>query len=372
MNLLTPLGLLGLAGLIVLLIIYIIKPNYQNKVISSTFVWKLSLKYRKKKIPINKLRNILLIICQVLIISISAFILAQPFIPEQEESKTAEKILIIDVSASMLTSNAGETRIERAVDKALEYVKTTFEKEDQKISVIVASDEPYYLVQEVSSERASEVYEALNSLVDPSSEDRKFTYAEPDIDSAISLAEEITAFTPDVEVLLYTDTNYIDKGKVKVVDVSDAAEWNAAVLDVRATLVENWYTFEVDVATYGIDSDLRVFVDISGTNIGGETVSLDTVARCYNGNVTTLVFSNYDEEANKDNPNAVAPDEIVNIYSYESISVRIDESDSLSYDNIYYLYGGTRYNTTARAPTTSSAVRLWFSAINSMDAGIWR
>ena len=64
MSLLTPLGLLGLIGLIVLLIIYIIKPNYQNKVISSTFVWNLSLKYRKKKIPINKLRNILLIICR--------------------------------------------------------------------------------------------------------------------------------------------------------------------------------------------------------------------------------------------------------------------------------------------------------------------
>ena len=54
MSLLTPLGLLGLAGLIALLIIYIIKPNYQNKVISSTFVWNLSLRYRKKKIPINR------------------------------------------------------------------------------------------------------------------------------------------------------------------------------------------------------------------------------------------------------------------------------------------------------------------------------
>ena len=49
---LTPLGFLGLIGLIILLIIYIIKPNYQNKYISSTFVWKLSLKYRKKKMPL--------------------------------------------------------------------------------------------------------------------------------------------------------------------------------------------------------------------------------------------------------------------------------------------------------------------------------
>ncbi|MBQ9084286.1 MAG: BatA domain-containing protein, partial [Clostridia bacterium] len=69
MSWLTPLGFLGFIGLIILLIIYLIKPNYQNKYISSTFVWKLSLKYRKKRIPLSKLRNILLIICQVLIIT---------------------------------------------------------------------------------------------------------------------------------------------------------------------------------------------------------------------------------------------------------------------------------------------------------------
>ena len=51
MKLLAPLGLLGLIGIIILIIIYIIKPNYQSKFVSSTFVWKLSLKYKKKKIP---------------------------------------------------------------------------------------------------------------------------------------------------------------------------------------------------------------------------------------------------------------------------------------------------------------------------------
>ena len=39
MSWLTPLGFLGLIGLIVLIIIYLIKPNYQNKIISSTFIW---------------------------------------------------------------------------------------------------------------------------------------------------------------------------------------------------------------------------------------------------------------------------------------------------------------------------------------------
>lgn len=67
MTLLLPLGLLGLVSLLILLLIYILRPNYQQKLVSSTFIWKLSLKYKKNRIPISKLRNILLIICQLLL-----------------------------------------------------------------------------------------------------------------------------------------------------------------------------------------------------------------------------------------------------------------------------------------------------------------
>ena len=77
MDLLVPIGLLGLIGLLILLIIYILKPNYQQKFVSSTYIWKLSLKYRKKKIPINKLRNVLILLCQVLICIAAALILTE-------------------------------------------------------------------------------------------------------------------------------------------------------------------------------------------------------------------------------------------------------------------------------------------------------
>ena len=95
MSWLTPIGFLGLLGLIALLIIYLIKPNFQQKFISSTFIWKLSLKYKKKKIPLSKLRNILIIICQILIITTFACILAQPFISGEDSEAGKEKIIII-------------------------------------------------------------------------------------------------------------------------------------------------------------------------------------------------------------------------------------------------------------------------------------
>ena len=83
MELLRPLGLLGLLGIAILILIYILKPNYQQKIISSTYVWKLSLKYRRKQVPINRLLSILLLILQILVIAACAMVLAQPFIPSQ-------------------------------------------------------------------------------------------------------------------------------------------------------------------------------------------------------------------------------------------------------------------------------------------------
>ena len=92
MSWLTPIGFLGLIGLIVLLIIYLIKPNYQTKQISSTFVWKLSLKYRKKKLPISKLRNILLVCSYV--IFFSALLGTLQFLPLVQELPEAIKALL--------------------------------------------------------------------------------------------------------------------------------------------------------------------------------------------------------------------------------------------------------------------------------------
>ena len=329
MSWLTPLGFLGLLGIIALIIIYIIKPNFQNKIISSTFIWKKSLKYKKKKIPISKLRNILLFICQILIITAAALILAQPFIEDEDGNKGEQTVLILDASASMLSETAGITRFERAVSDMNKYVDEAFENE-KKVSIIVASDKSYFLVQNAGVESMVAVKQSLLNLLDES--DSPCTFGTPDIDGAIALSEEITAVTLDAEVRLYTDTNYIDDGKIKVIDVSDTADWNASVLDVRAKLVENQYVFEIDVACYGADTDVRLYVDFYGVNIDESNLSYDITARCSNDKVQTIVFSADEELA----------DEVVNFYSFDYVHAYVKELDSLSYDNSFYLYGGKR------------------------------
>ena len=50
MTFLYPLGLLGLLGIPVLIIIYIIKSKYTEQTVSSTYLWKLSERFLKKRI----------------------------------------------------------------------------------------------------------------------------------------------------------------------------------------------------------------------------------------------------------------------------------------------------------------------------------
>ncbi len=335
MSLLTPIGLLGLIGLIILIIIYIIKPNYQSKFISSTYIWKLSLKYRKKKIPISKLRNIILFICQVLILTAAAFVLTRPFIDDGAELREGEVVLIVDASASMQTSYNNVTRLERATDAALADAEAALE-EGYNVSLILAADKSSFLLQKVGSDAKEQIYAAFESLKeDPLS---VISHTTPDIEGAMKLAEQITAVSPNVSVTMYTDTTYLNSGKVKIHDVKDPAEYNNAILDVRATVVENFYRIEIDVACYGADMQLNVGCDIYDANDAGVPMQLEADVFCSGDQVQTIVFAYISEEMPPIEADLIS--ESIELYAYDYIHVFINAADSMASDNSFYLYGG--------------------------------
>ena len=166
MELLRPLGLLGLLGIAILILIYILKPNYQQKIISSTYVWKLSLKYRRKQVPINRLLSILLLILQILVIAACAMVLAQPFIPSSADRKNeGEKIAVIDASADMLAARNGLTRFERAVEEVRALAVETIDRNASCITVILADDNPSVIVYRADSSRREEALGEIDGLL---------------------------------------------------------------------------------------------------------------------------------------------------------------------------------------------------------------
>ena len=118
MNFLNPSALWLLLSIPVLIIAYIIKTQYEERHISSTFIWKRSELLIKKKMPWQILRRSIIFLLQLLILASISLITARPTMTVS--GKGEEYVLIIDGSASMQTKTEGVTRFERAIDEAVE------------------------------------------------------------------------------------------------------------------------------------------------------------------------------------------------------------------------------------------------------------
>ncbi len=370
MTLLAPLGLLGLLGIVALIIIYIIRPNYQQKFISTTYVWKLSLKYRKKKIPVSKLRNFLLILCQILILTACTFILTQPNKVLKAQVDGAEIVVIIDSSASMRAGDE-DTRFERAVLKAQKKASDVV-KNGGIVSVILADDKPEFYQQRVTLAGEALLNESFDALLD----DGACSYGTSDLNAAIALCEDVIRENPNAEVFVYTDAqfSYVPK-TVNVVDVTYQDEWNAAILNAYAEFDENYYAFIVEVDCYGKGGraeDVEIVLDVQGANAessddDGTNISLTTSVECDGEGSKKVIFINeaiYSEDKERfdttyDHVETIGDDD--QIGSYKSVHIELTVEDSYAQDDVFDLYGGQKE--TIRVQYASAMPNNFFSGI---------
>jgi len=363
MDFLTIIGFLGLLGLVVLILIYILKPNYQKKSISSTFVWKLSLKYRRKRIPINKLRNLLIIICQIMIITASTFILAQPFIVDGLEVYDLETIIIIDASASMrAVQDNGRTRFENAVERVKTTGREALTHDGGIVSVILASGEADFIRTETGdrlfrSVSLEDLENALDGLLYITDEfyqrqpNLAVSFGAADIDGAIILADEILEINPNANVILYTATRFADTNSheyvvngITIRDVSDN-EWNAAILDVDTIFHDGFYSFIVEVASFNRDMNLRVRFRAVGVN--EEFLSVETYREVFvsDNASAVIIFDTFSELPRliiDENNNPVIVDGHISFFERVQVTLMLDQRDSFMYDNEFFIYGGRK------------------------------
>lgn len=332
MSLLLPLGLLGLLSLLVLFLIYILKPNYQQKIISSTFVWKLSLKYRKKRIPISKLRNILIIICQCLIFTGLTLVLTKPVIVG-EKLEDREEVLIIDASGSMLVESDGATRFERAVAQAEQRTKEIFENEGV-VSIIVADTEPYFIAQRANVEDSAIVFDKLGRLT--MGEDLACSYNSADMERSVEMAQNVVVENPKTKVFLYTATTYIDTNNIQLINIAEDDEWNVAVLDCSAARGDdNFYSITVDVGCYNRSEMVKVYCEVYGPN---EDYSTPVVLES-----EEIFFSEAEEEQTIVFTSEMQNDQLgEKLFAFDYLRVYVESADNFAEDNTFYVYGGIK------------------------------
>lgn len=305
MRFLNPSGLWLLLGVPILILIYIIKSPHEDRPVSSTYIWKLSSRFMKKRLPLQKFRKVLLFLLQLFMIITTALMVARPAIFNGE---ICEYIAILDLSASMETADDnGTTRLNRAVEQITQLAKQT--EKGHKITVILAADKASYLVQSATDQ--GDVKYAL--------EDVETTLGGCDLETALQLAQPICQQSSCAEVIFYTDCAYSESPNITIVNV-DQKEWNLAVEGLTLTEGEEESLLTGSITSYNRDVTVTV-----GLKVDGEIESAATVT-CQSNIPTTVPFTTEPLGSN---------------YTAE---IFVEEQDGLLADNSYILCSESRRN----------------------------
>ena len=144
MTFLHPLGLLGLIGIPVLIIIYLIKNRYTEQTIASTYLWRLSERFLKRKNPISRVTGIISLILQLLLVTVLSLAVAHPTITLPGAAR--EYCFVIDASASMNMQQDGSTRFDLAKEEVRELIDDA--KNGSTFTVVVVKDTAEILVEQ--------------------------------------------------------------------------------------------------------------------------------------------------------------------------------------------------------------------------------
>ncbi len=257
MKFLNPAGLWLLLGIPLLIVIYLIKAQHEEVPVSSTFIWKLSGRFMKKRRPMQKARKILLFLLQLLLVAAVAFLAAKPVI---ENGASRDYVVILDASASMQTVD--ENGISR-FDKALDEIEALSDKivYGHSVSLILAAEDASVLLERSTSQ--SEVKMTLENL--------RCTYGRCNEAEGLRLAQLLCDSSPNPTVLFYTDCSHPEGNNVSVINLNEK-EWNVAVEQLSSVSEERATLFTGSVTSYHKDATVTVGLKVDGYTVDAQIV----------------------------------------------------------------------------------------------------
>ncbi len=300
MKFLNPVGLWLLLGLPALIIIYLIKARHEERPVSSTFLWKLSRKFMKRKLPIQRIKKILMFVLQFLMILALGLGAAKPAL---SLGPVTDYILILDASASMRTkTEEGISRFDAALLQVEEMVEQI--EKGHTLTLILASDDAGYLIEETTS--INEARLAISRA--------ECGYGSCDTTDALLLAQMVCDRSEYAKVIFYTDNAYAPSDEIEIVDLGEET-WNLTAQYLDLTESEEGFIFRGTMTSYGKDYDLAVGLKIDGKILSAKQIE------CKDGVPSSAVFEFTKEEL---------PD-------FEKAEFYFDEPDAFQEDNLYGL-----------------------------------
>ena len=343
MNLLQPLGLLGLIGVPIIIIIYLIKSKYVQKPVSSTFIWKRSLKYIKRKVPMSIIISLLLIL-QILTVIAASLAISRPTI---KPLKSNETIIILDASASMNTSNGTTTRFEEAKKQIFADIEK-IGSSSSKVSLIVAGINAHR-----EFEREENKVNIMNEL-----EGIKCSYGEADIEGALELASDILEKNAGAKIKLYTDKDYATAENVEIINLARNSEKNVAILSAEERRqLDGSYEFYITIGAFGEANQTVVSFAIDGEVKKISEMILLKDCSVEGNQPVDVVFT---PDFTKESTESTIYIPIDRIENYKEAKFELGASDSLVEDNSFCVYAEEK---------TSPKIMFVSSNFKSTDSG---
>lgn len=173
-------------------VFYLLKRKRVVKLVSSTLLWQRFLADAQANSPFQKLRHNWLLILQLLLLALAILALSRPYFAGHTTASDL-RVVILDASASMQSTDEEPSRFEKAREEALALVKS-LKDEDQMLVLLAGGNTE--VKQSATTSKASLRRAILNCQVSDSS---------TRLTEALKLAETLLRDKRDPEIHLFSD-----------------------------------------------------------------------------------------------------------------------------------------------------------------------
>ena len=203
MSLLVPAALAFSIIIPVILLLYFMRPKRQERVVSSTLLWRQALQDLQASRPWQRLRITPLLLLQILAALVIVLVLARPatFIRSPIGGNT---IIILQASASMQATDVSPSRFDEAKSLIADLIDGL--GPGDQLSMISMARTPQVMIA-FSSDK-SQLTAALQRT--------KVTNQDADLEQALSLATSLTAGHTDAQVLVIGDGHVLSSDQTLV------------------------------------------------------------------------------------------------------------------------------------------------------------
>ena len=180
------------AAIPVVIVFYLLKRKRVVKLVSSTLLWQKFLAETQASAPFQRLRHNWLLILQLLMLALVIFALARPYFAGRSRS-SGLRVVILDASASMQSTDEKPSRFEKARTEALKWVDGLRDADQMVVLQAAANTE----VKQSATSDKSALRRALQNCNATDSPTRMI--------EAFKLAETLVKERSDAEIHLFSD-----------------------------------------------------------------------------------------------------------------------------------------------------------------------